>query len=163
MIKIQNNTATREPLPSFLIGLMSESLLNLEWTDPQLGVQDCAWWQETHDDAPIDTLTHKYGAEILTINHDAKTVSVTHEIVALTPDEIAANFEASKNERKRELELKLTAFAAEKDIDIVEIPMLLNSTNEQWKNEALHFQSIYLQSWQAFYNDEPLPLLEWGE
>jgi len=163
MIKIQNNTATREPLPLFLQGLMPESLLDLSWTDPQLGVQDCAWWQETNDDAPIDATTHKYGNEILTINHDAKTVSVTHDVVPLTSEEIAANFEASKNERKRELELKLTAFAAEKDIDIVEITMLLNSTNEQWKNEALHFQSLYLQSWQAFYNDEPLPLLEWSE
>ena len=92
MIKIQNNTATREPIPVFLQGLSPESLADLSWTDPQLGVQDCAWWQETYDDLPIDTLTHKYGDEILTINEETKTVSVTHEIVALTQDEIDANY-----------------------------------------------------------------------
>ena len=92
MIKIQNNTATREPIPVFLQGLSPESLADLSWTDPQLGVQDCAWWSETYDDVPIDTQTHKYGDEILTINEQEKTVSVAHEIVVLSQDEIDANY-----------------------------------------------------------------------
>lgn len=92
MIKIQNNTATREPIPTFLQGLSPESLIDLSWTDEQLGVQDCVWWQETYDDAPIDHETHKYGNEILTINKETKTVSVTHEVIALTQDEIEANY-----------------------------------------------------------------------
>ena len=92
MIKIQNNTATREPIPDFLVRLLPESLLDLTWTDEQLGVQDCAWWQETYDDAPINHETHKYGDEILTINRDTKTVLVTHEIVALTQAEIDENY-----------------------------------------------------------------------
>jgi len=92
MIKIQNNTATREPIPVFLQGLLPESLVDLTWTDEQLGVQDCAWWQETYDDAPINNETYKYGNEILTPNFETKTVSVTHEIVALTQAEIAANY-----------------------------------------------------------------------
>lgn len=46
MIKIQNNTVTREDVPNFLVGLKPESLLDLSWTDPALGVQDCAWYPE---------------------------------------------------------------------------------------------------------------------
>jgi hypothetical protein len=55
----------------------------------------------------------------------------------------------------------LVAFAAQKDIDIVEIAMLLNSENAQWKAEAEYFQNMYLQSWEAFYAGEPLPVLTW--
>ncbi len=45
--------ATREPIPAFLIGLTPESLLDLSWTDPQLGVQDCAWWPEENGDGEL--------------------------------------------------------------------------------------------------------------
>lgn len=51
MIKVQNHTATREPIPEFLRGLAPESLLDLSWTDPQLGVNDAAWWPE-RDETP---------------------------------------------------------------------------------------------------------------
>jgi len=46
MVKIDNNNAAREPIPLFLQGLLPESLVDLSWTDPALGVQDCAWWPE---------------------------------------------------------------------------------------------------------------------
>lgn len=90
MIKVQNNIPTREALPQFLIGLRPESLLDLSWTDPALNVQDCAWWPEEYQDDPIDTATHKYGAEILTIDSERKVVVVSHEVVALTQEEIDA-------------------------------------------------------------------------
>jgi hypothetical protein len=59
------------------------------------------------------------------------------------------------------LESRLIEFARERDIDIQEIPMLLNSTNQEWKSEAVHFQTLYLASWKAFYSNEPLPALVW--
>ena len=42
MIRVQNNTATRASIPAFLRGLKRETLADLSWTDPALGVQDDA-------------------------------------------------------------------------------------------------------------------------
>ena len=162
MIKIQNNTATREPIPDFLVGLSPESLADLSWTDSQLGVQDCAWWSETYDDAPIDTLTHKYGDEILTINKETKTVSVTHEIVELSQEELNSVAESKKQAQKQSVEQSLTQFANEKDFDgIGEASALLNSTNPVWASEAQTFVRLWDETWQAFYNNQPLPELSW--
>ncbi|MGH8417344.1 MAG: hypothetical protein ACRER8_08690 [Pseudomonas sp.] len=46
MVKVENGKASRDALPDFLKGLGMESLLELSWTDPSLGVQDSAWWPE---------------------------------------------------------------------------------------------------------------------
>lgn len=62
---------------------------------------------------------------------------------------------------KTGLENRLRVFAAEKDISIDEIGMLLNSTNPEWKAEAQHFQDLYLRSWEAFYAGDSLPELVW--
>ena len=161
MIKIQNNTATRETLPQFLIGLSSESLADLSWTDSQLGVQDCAWWNETNGDTPINHETHKYGNETLTIDNDSKTVTVTHEILPLSQIELDAIAKEKRQQRFNLVETLLTTFATQKEIDVSEIPLLLNSTNTIWQSEAQRFQELYLKTWQAFYDDKPLPLLEW--
>lgn len=89
MIKVQNNVATREALPDFLMGLAAESLLDLSWTDPALGVQDCAWWPEDVEVPTYDPETHKVGDELLTIDVEAKVVRVTYAVVPLTPEELA--------------------------------------------------------------------------
>ena len=161
MIKIQNNTATREPIPSFLIGLLPESLTDLSWTDPQLGVQDCAWWQETYDDAPINYETHKYGDEILTPNFETKTVSVTHEVIALSQDELSAITESKKQAQKQEIEQSLIDFAKQRDFDLDETDKMLNSGVQAWIDEATAFNSLWTQTWQAFYSNTPLPELSW--
>jgi hypothetical protein len=88
MIKLQNNTATREPIPEFLFGLAPESLQDLSWTDAQLGVTDCAWWPEYDISALIDPNTQKYGAETLTIDAVGKKVDVNKAVVQLTVGEI---------------------------------------------------------------------------
>ena len=89
MIKIQNGIATREPIPAFLIGLAPESLADLSWTDPQLGVQDCAWWPEESADGEL-AAEMKWGAEILAPDIERQVVIVTHEQVPLGEDEKAA-------------------------------------------------------------------------
>lgn len=89
MIKVQNGIATREPIPAFLIGLAPESLADLSWTDPQLGVQDCAWWPEESADGEL-AAGMKWGTEILTPDIERQVVIVTHEQAPLSDEEKTA-------------------------------------------------------------------------
>lgn len=98
MIKVQSNTATREPIPSFLSGLAPESLADLSWTDPQLGVSDCAWWSED-DQSPALGEFERYGAETLTVDGERRIVIVTRAVVPWSDEEI----EAAKAERRAEM------------------------------------------------------------
>ena len=92
MIKVQNNIATREPLPVFLLGLQIESLADLSWTDPQLGVSDCKWLPEI-DQSPTLGVHERYGDETLAISGDS--VIVTRSVVPWSADEIEAERKAS--------------------------------------------------------------------
>lgn len=103
MIKIQNNIATREPIPSFLIGLAPESLADLAWTDPALGVSDCAWWPENNTSAPLGEYEF-YGEETLTIDADNQCVVSNRAVVKMKQEQIdaliaeqAAQLQAHKN------------------------------------------------------------------
>ena len=98
MIKINLATdeTVREPLPAYLKGLKQESLNDLSWTDPALGVQDFGWWPEELSDTPIDTNTQKYGAEILTPDVVRKVVVTSHEVVTLTAEEQTAIVDVAK-------------------------------------------------------------------
>lgn len=88
LIKIQNNTATREPIPQALRGLQPESLLDLSWTDPQLELQDCAWWPEDDQSLPLPPL-HKYGEETLTIDPVTQTVITTKAVVPFDEQDLS--------------------------------------------------------------------------
>jgi len=91
MLKVNLSTyeATNEPIPAFLQGLKPESLLDLSWTDPALGVQGFGWWPETYfDNRDPDTETvtgYTYSAD-----PDTKTVTATAVIQPLTAEELAA-------------------------------------------------------------------------
>ena len=89
MVKVENNIATREPIPGFLLGLQPESLADLSWTDPALGVQDATWWPEVDESGELDS-NKKWGAETLTPDAERKVVIVTHEQVPLSDEEKAA-------------------------------------------------------------------------
>lgn len=89
MVKVENGIATREPLPQFLQGLMPESLVDLSWTDPALGVQDVAWWPEEDVSGELGT-NKKWGAEVLTLDNERQVVLVTRKQVAMTAAEKAA-------------------------------------------------------------------------
>lgn len=97
MLKISGNTATREPIPHFLAGLAPESLLDLSWTDPQLGVSDAAWWPED-DQSPALGEYERYGAETLTVDADRRVVVVVREAVPWTAEEIAEHEAARRAE-----------------------------------------------------------------
>lgn len=93
MIKVQNNTPTREPLPTFLQGLAPESLADLSWTDPQLGVQDAAWWPEEAQ-SPALAEFERYGDETLTVDAERRVVVVVREVEPWSAEEIAAHRKA---------------------------------------------------------------------
>ncbi|WP_138725669.1 DUF4376 domain-containing protein [Pseudomonas lactis] len=88
MIKVENNTPTREPLPVFLHGLLPESLVDLSWTDPQLGVQGAAWWPEEDVSGELGP-NKKWGAEVLTLDAERQVVLVKRKQVAMTAGEKA--------------------------------------------------------------------------
>ncbi|MGV6397009.1 hypothetical protein ACTUVN_002704 [Pseudomonas caspiana] len=89
MVKVENGIATREPIPSFLVGLLPESLVDLSWTDPALGVQSAAWWPEENTEGELG-LNKKWGAEVFTLNTERKIVQVARKQVAMTAAEKAA-------------------------------------------------------------------------
>lgn len=97
MVKVQNNTPTREPIPQFLQGLAPESLADLSWTDPALGVSDCAWWPED-DQSPALGEFERYGAETLTVDTDRRVVVVVREVVPWGAEEIAEYQQARRGE-----------------------------------------------------------------
>jgi hypothetical protein len=106
MIKVQNNTATRDPIPAFLQGLAPESLADLSWTDPALGVSDAAWWPE-QDNSPALQQHERYGEETLTIGEGV--VVVTRVVVPWTQDEIDAETDGQAAQVRSERNAKLAA------------------------------------------------------
>ncbi|VVO30295.1 hypothetical protein [Pseudomonas fluorescens] len=93
MVKVQNHIATREPLPSFLQGLLPESLVDLSWTAESEGVRELAWWPEENADGEL-AAGMRWGAELLTVDAERQVVVVTHEIVPLSAEEISAMADA---------------------------------------------------------------------
>jgi len=87
MIKVQNNTATRAPVPDFLHGLEPASLADLSWTDPALGVSDCAWLPPV-DQSPALGQYERYGEETLAVGDGV--VIVTRAVVPFSQQEIDA-------------------------------------------------------------------------
>lgn len=108
MIKIQNNTATRDPIPTFLMGLKPESLLDLSWTDPALGVADCMWWPEEDQSAPLGEF-EVYGSETLTVDADRKVVVVVRSVEPMPQEQITAMEEAKASAIRSERNEKLSA------------------------------------------------------
>jgi hypothetical protein len=107
MIKVQNNTATREPIPAFLRGLQPESLADLSWTDPQLGVADAAWWPEVDQSTALEQF-QKYGDETLTIDASNKQVIVVRAVVPMDQAEVDAMTAAKAAEVRAERNAKLS-------------------------------------------------------
>lgn len=87
MVKVKNGIATREPIPQFLRGLAAESLADLSWTDPALGVSDAAWWPED-DQSPALAEFERYGEETLTIDAERRVVVVVRKVVPWSAEEI---------------------------------------------------------------------------
>jgi hypothetical protein len=115
MIKVQNNIASRESLPTFLLGLEIESLQDLSWTDASLGVQDCAWYPEEEQSQSLGQF-EEYGEETLTIDAERKVVVSSKAIVPMSAEKIA-EIEASRasalEARKQSLTQQIADLQAE--------------------------------------------------
>lgn len=89
MIRVNKLTleASRTPIPRSVKNLKLESLQDLSWTDPALGLREYVWWPEV-DISPTLQEYQRYGIETLTPDFENKRVLVTHEVVAWTDEEI---------------------------------------------------------------------------
>ena len=124
MIKIKNNTATRESIPSFLQGLAAESLADLSWTDPALGVSDAAWWPQ-EDQSPALGKHEVYGAETLTIDAARKVVICVRAVQPMPQQQIdaLAAEQAAQVRATRNTKLSASDWTQGKDIaDAVSLP-----------------------------------------
>lgn len=88
------------------------------------------------------------------------------EIIPLTGDELAQAQERKSNDeynaKYAKIESDFKAFLDLKNIESIgEASALLNSTNVEWQGEAAHAIELWDATWQAFYNNLPLPNLEW--
>lgn len=96
MIKVENGIATREPVPFYLDQSQTPqalaSLLDLSWTDPQLGIQNAAWWPEEDTSGELG-VNKKWGSEVLTLDTERQVVLVKRKQVAMTAGEKAARDE----------------------------------------------------------------------
>ena len=119
MIKLKNNTLTRDPLPAFLQGLQPESLRDLSWTDPALGVSDSAWLPEVDQSAPLQQY-QRYGAETLALSNNA--VIVTRAVVPWTVAEIAADV---KSRVPQQITMRQASIALELAELLVDVEMIV--------------------------------------
>lgn len=86
MIKVKNGIASREDIPVALAGLDMESLSDLSWLDPAMGLSDCAWWPEELAETVIGG-EQRYGDEVLTVDAERKVVVVTRLVVDISQEE----------------------------------------------------------------------------
>jgi hypothetical protein len=103
MFKVNTQTleTSRESVPANLKGLATETLQNLQTSlDPVpsalVGIE---FWPEFEQVTNFNPKTHKLGAEILTVDPTAKTVTVSYEVDPLS----AAEFEVAKTTKLAEL------------------------------------------------------------
>lgn len=99
-VNLKTKTASREPLPIFLHGLAQESLLDLSWTDPVLGVQDLAWFPESNVNPALESIQY-FGSEFFNIDFENKIVEVSNEIHNYTQKEIENQQAAIRKEKAK--------------------------------------------------------------
>jgi hypothetical protein len=154
MIKVQNNTATRAPIPAFLQGLAPESLADLSWTDPALGVSDAAWWPE-EDASPALAQYERYGDETLTVGDGV--VQVTRAVVPWTQAEIdaakAKQAEAVKSEIIDATQKRLDDFAGTRDYNsILSACTYATSTVPVFKSDGQYCVNARDATWGKLYD-----------
>lgn len=138
MIKLQNNTLTREALPAFLLGLQTESLRDLTWTDPALGVSDCAWLPEV-DQSPALQQYERYGAESFVLK-DTQVI-VTRKVVSFTANEIAADIKSKVPEfvtmRQASIVLELAGLLDDVEAIVATLPRIYQI---EWQRASVVFR-----------------------
>jgi hypothetical protein len=87
LIYVTPTGASRTPIPEYLEGLDPESLADLSWTDPSLGLQGCAWWPGVDESEPLGPY-ERYGEETLEVDAARQVVVIRRAVIAWTTAEI---------------------------------------------------------------------------
>lgn len=138
MIKVQSNTATREPIPRFLRGLSRESLADLSWTDPALGVQDAAWWP-VEDQSPQLGEYERYGEETLTLDMERRVVISVRDVEPMSDEEIREIRKAQVPQQVTQRQARLVLLqnglldAAETAINAIEDEAVRQASMIEWE------------------------------
>lgn len=76
--------------PEFLYGLQPESLADLSWTDPALGVSPYGFWPAEYLAVEYNPDTHKISGYTYSPDPETFTVIATPTVTPLTPEELGA-------------------------------------------------------------------------
>lgn len=157
MIKIENGTATREPIPDFLdqkdTPEARASLLDLSWTDPQFGVQYAAWWPEDDVSGELGP-DMKWQGEEFTLVPERKVVLVKRLQVPLSAEELADRHEiqSAQDVIERDRLLTLAAFRMIPYQDAIDV------------DDATDYEIGMLKKWKQYrvaLNRFSLPVTYW--
>ena len=146
---------SKTPLPEYLIGLSIESLQDLSWTDPALGVSNAAWWPIEES---LDSLNEyeKYGQETLTPVESRKVVLLTRKVEPFTESEInnyrARKAEQIKNEVVSSCQKRLDDFARTRNYDsILSLCTYASSPSVKFKAEGQYGVDARDATWTKLY------------
>ncbi|MBP2301318.1 DUF4376 domain-containing protein [Azospirillum picis] len=161
-----------EDLPPALMGLLPESLVDLGWTDPALGMIGCGYWLTTEEAVELPSaLTHQIVADpdrAPLVDEDAKSITMPRKVVPLPADVLAANLAARQGakvdainvERDRRLALGVTHGGKTFGTDVLTRTDLggMATTAALVLAGALDWPDSYAQGWIAMDNSRlPLP------
>lgn len=131
MIKVHNGVASRTPLPKFLKGLSQESLSDLTWTDPSLGVTDFSWYPEVDESQSLSEF-QRYGQETLTYDADRGVVVSQKEVVNYTEEEKQQELNARDNMAAEEVRMLRNKRLAETDWTVLQDSPFTSEQTADW-------------------------------
>lgn len=87
-INLVTKEVTRTPLPQNLKGLAQESLDDLSWADPAVGVENLGFWVDVLEGSTPNLVQKYSGNETYRVDETNKRIYVTKEIISQTSGEI---------------------------------------------------------------------------
>lgn len=133
MIKVKNGIVINDPMPHFLFGLEAESLIDLSWTDPDLGVNDCGWWPVDYQQPEYEKHAFFVSGYTYVTDTQKKRVLATPVLAPLPPEVIAANLVALKEKLANDIDNLVAQRIAD--------PMRFKMGYERREAAALSFQN----------------------
>ena len=157
-VNIKTNEATREGIPSSLIGLSNTTLQNLqtELKPVPTELQDIEFWPEVDVSPNFDTSTKKYEGETFELDMENKVVKVSRIVVSKTEEEIQADFIAKstvlKEELLREISILLDNKAKEKGYDNIVSACSYAGIDNPFRTESEKFIVYRATVWSTCYS-----------
>lgn len=123
-VNLKSLTATREELPSYLAGLSSDTLQNLqtELNPVPDDLIDVVYWHEV-DHSPVLNEYERYGDETLTVDKENKRVVVARAVIRWSDEEIAADMQEKSEQVKIDIttavQYSLDSFAQTRNYETI--------------------------------------------